>query len=33
MGYDHITSEETDEMETFEKTLLSDLNIADPYRD
>jgi probable rRNA maturation factor len=33
MGYDHITSEEADEMETFEKTLLSDLNIADPYRD
>jgi probable rRNA maturation factor len=33
MGYDHITSEEADEMETFEKTLLGDLNIADPYRD
>ena len=33
MGYDHIDKEEALEMETFEKKLLSELNIDDPYRD
>ena len=33
VGYDHITTDEADEMETIEKKLLIDLNIADPYRD
>ena len=33
MGFDHIDSEEADEMESLEKRLLSDLQITDPYRD
>lgn len=33
MGYDHIDDEEAEEMEQFERELLSELNIPDPYAD
>ncbi|WP_372761475.1 rRNA maturation RNase YbeY [Pseudoalteromonas sp.] len=33
LGFDHIKSEEAFEMESIEKQLLAELNIADPYRD
>ena len=32
-GFDHIKDEDALEMESIEKQLLADLNIADPYRD
>ena len=33
LGFDHIKSEDALEMESIEKQLLAELNIADPYRD
>ena len=33
LGFDHIKDEDALEMESIEKQLLADLNIADPYRD
>ncbi|MGO1534177.1 MAG: rRNA maturation RNase YbeY [Halomonas sp.] len=33
MGYDHIDDEEAEEMEQFERELLAELNISDPYSD
>ncbi|TVP49807.1 MAG: rRNA maturation RNase YbeY [Halomonas sp.] len=33
MGYDHIDDQEAEEMEQFERDLLSELNIPDPYSD
>ena len=33
LGFDHIKSEDAFEMESIEKQLLAELNIADPYRD
>ncbi len=33
LGFDHIKDEDAFEMESIEKQLLADLNIADPYRD
>lgn len=32
-GYDHETTEEAEEMEDFEREILSTLGIADPYAD
>ncbi|QMT32263.1 rRNA maturation RNase YbeY [Alysiella filiformis] len=31
MGYDHMTDDEAEEMESLETQLLAQLNIADPY--
>ncbi|MGQ7261672.1 rRNA maturation RNase YbeY [Vreelandella sp. V005] len=31
MGYDHIDDQEAEEMEQFERELLAELNIPDPY--
>ncbi|SSY70840.1 rRNA maturation RNase YbeY [Alysiella crassa] len=31
MGYDHMTDDEAEEMESLETRLLAQLNIADPY--
>lgn len=33
MGYDHIDDHEAEEMEQFERELLAELNIPDPYAD
>jgi probable rRNA maturation factor len=33
MGYDHIDDEEAEEMEQFERELLAELSIPDPYAD
>lgn len=33
MGYDHIDDQEAEEMEQFERELLAELNIPDPYFD
>ena len=33
MGYDHIDEQEAEEMEQFERELLAELNIPDPYAD
>lgn len=33
MGYDHIDDEEAEEMEQFERELLAELSITDPYSD
>lgn len=33
LGYDHITDDEAEIMETLERTLLAKLNIPDPYKD
>lgn len=33
MGYDHIDDQEAEEMEQFERELLAELNIPDPYAD
>lgn len=33
LGFDHIKSDDALEMETKEKQILAELNIADPYRD
>lgn len=31
MGYDHMDDQEAEEMEQFERELLAELNIPDPY--
>lgn len=33
MGYDHIDDQEAEEMEQFERELLAELDIPDPYSD
>jgi probable rRNA maturation factor len=33
LGYDHIKTDEAEQMETLEKTILQSLNIDNPYRD
>ncbi len=33
MGYDHMDDQEAEEMEQFERELLAELNIPDPYAD
>jgi probable rRNA maturation factor len=33
MGYDHIDDQEAEEMEQFERELLAELSIPDPYSD
>jgi probable rRNA maturation factor len=33
IGFDHINEKDAEEMETLEKTFLSELGISDPYRD
>ncbi|MCA8863374.1 MULTISPECIES: rRNA maturation RNase YbeY [unclassified Halomonas] len=33
MGYDHMDDQEAEEMEQFERELLAELNIPDPYVD
>lgn len=33
LGYDHIETDEAEQMEALEKTILQSLNIDNPYRD
>lgn len=33
LGYDHIETDEAEQMEAIEKTILQSLNIDNPYRD
>jgi probable rRNA maturation factor len=33
LGYDHIKTDEAEQMEALEKTILQSLNIDNPYRD